>query len=256
MAAKIYYPAREVAEKYIELLPRFRVAQDLVSWAEGYALGHAGRCLWDAQFLANHSAKGRVLNIGGAPYLFEMILRDQRPDLELVTVDLEPNRFPGVEESLGIRVIRANIEAANWRLDEEFDCVVFAEILEHLRIDLLGTLGRVRDHLKDQGILYLTTPNGLSFWNIFKHFLQGRTGPSPILEWGKLSNLGHMGHVREYSISEVTELLTCCGFRIDKIILRSSKDGNWPLRDILLKARPKFAGEIVIVARKGSLPDR
>jgi SAM-dependent methyltransferase len=250
MAAEIYYPAREVASKYIELLPRFQLDQRLMEWAADYAMGHAGRCLWDARFLASRAGLGRVLNIGAAPYLFEMILREQRPDLELVAVDLDPRRFPGVEEALGIRVLQGNVESPAWKLDDSFDCIVFAEILEHLRIDLLGTLERVRAQLDHHGMLYLTTPNGLSFLNIVHHFLRGRTGPPPIREWGKLDNLGHMGHVREYSITEVTELLTTCGFAIDQITLRSQREGNWPLRDLAVRSRPRFAGEIVIVAHR------
>ena len=251
MPAEIYYPARELAEKYIEILAQFRLSQGLADWAAQYALGHAGRCLWDARFLANHIGNGRVLNIGGAPYVFEMILRHQRPDLELVTVDLDPDRFPGVEDALGIRVIQGNIESPDWGLNETFDCIVFAEILEHMRIDLLGTLNRLRNQLEPDGTLYLTTPNGLSFLNIFHHFLQGRTGPPPIREWEKLGSLGHMGHVREYSLIEITELLTTCDFAIDKVIFRSQRDGNWPLRDLLVRSRSSLAGEIVIVARRG-----
>jgi len=249
MASEIYYPAPEVAERYINLLPQFRVDEGLAHWAEQYAVGHAGRCLWDAQFLARRFGTGRILNIGGAPYLFEMILKEEKPDLELVTVDLEPGRFPGAGEALGIRVIGGDVESPNWQLEQKFDCIVFAEILEHLRIDLLGTLIRVRDHLTTQGILYLTTPNGLSFWNIFKHYTRGRTGPSPTMEWRKLSSIGHMGHVREYSTVEVTELLTSCNFTIDNVILRSQKDGRWLLRDLVLASRSQFASEMVIVAR-------
>jgi Methyltransferase domain len=250
MAAAIYYPSDDVAAKYIELLPRFRLDRELMDWAADYARGHAGRCLWDARFIASRAECGCVLNIGGAPYLFEMILREQRPDLELIAVDLDPGRFPGVEETLGIRVLQGNVESPAWALDQSFDCIVFAEILEHLRIDLLGTLERVRARLSLSGMLYLTTPNGLSFLNIVHHFLQGRTGPPPIREWGKLASLGHMGHVREYSVTEVTELLTTCGFEIDQITLRSQKEGRWPLRDLLVRSRPSLAGDIAIVAHR------
>jgi len=255
MGAEIYYPAHEVVERYIELLPRFRADHNLAHWAEQYVSGHAGRCLWDAQFLAERYKTGRILNIGGAPYVFEMALKTLNPDLQLVTVDLEPDRFPGVEEALGIEIIRGDIESKDWHLDEKFDCIVFAEILEHLRLDLLGTLARVRNHLASGGILYLTTPNGLSFWNIMKHLIRGRTGPSPTAEWGKLRNLGHMGHVREYSAIEVTELLTSSGFAVDETIFRSLKEGKWPLRDIFVSTRAEFAGEIVIVAHLISQSD-
>jgi SAM-dependent methyltransferase len=250
-AAQLYYPAPDTAARYAKLLPSFGAAPELAAWAADYASGHAGRCQWDARFLAGRLRSGRVLNIGGAPFLFEMVLRAENPNLEIFTVDLNPERFPGVEQTLGLRVIRGDVERVDWQLDEKFDCVVFAEILEHLRVDLLGTLRRIKHLLTPQGILYLTTPNGLSFANIYRHYLHGRTGPSPVNEWGKLANLGHMGHVREYSAVEVREMLATCGYSVDELIMRSPKDGNWPLRDMLIRRRARFADELVILAQSG-----
>lgn len=251
MQAETYYPAPEVAERYMRLLPRFGAEPIMARWAADYTAGHAGRCLWDARFLAKRYRTGRLLNIGGAPYLFEMILKEESPGLEIQTIDLDPGRFPGVDETLGIHTIVADIENPDWQLAEKFDCIVCAEVIEHMRIDLLGTVRRIRDHLAPQGILYLTTPNGLSFWNVFVHFLRGRTGPPPSREWEKLATLGHMGHVREYSILEIKEILQSCGITIDEMILRNAKEARWPLRDVLLRLRSEFAGEMVVIGRAG-----
>ncbi|HTV90536.1 MAG TPA: class I SAM-dependent methyltransferase, partial [Stellaceae bacterium] len=159
-----YHPAPAVVERYVQLLPRLGAEPALAHWAAEYAAGHAGRCLWDARFLAERHRTGRLLNIGGAPYVFEMVLRKEAPELDIHTIDLDPCRFPGVAETLGIRTIAADIEHPDWQLDEKFDCIVCAEVMEHMRIDLLGTMRRIREHLAPHGILYLTTPNGLSFW--------------------------------------------------------------------------------------------
>ena len=154
---------------------------------------------------------------------------------------------------IGIRTVRANIETEAPDFAGKFDFVVFTEIFEHLRIDILGTVARVRELLADDGRLYLTTPNGLSLDAWRRSMLRGRTGPSLVDEWSKLSRLGHMGHVREYSATEVEEVLIHCGFSIEQRQFRVQSMVARPKRDLLLKLRSALADEIVIVARKQKL---
>lgn len=250
MSVEIYRRAPALAAAYRDQLPGFGAAPGLRDWAAGYAADHAGRCLWDARFLLRHGRTGRLLNIGGAPYLFEFALKHENPAAEIVSVDLDPERFPHVEAALGIRVVAGNIESGGWEAGGLFDCIVLAEVFEHLRIDLLGTLAGIRNHLSRDGLLYLTTPNGLSLWALCGRFMRGRTGPPLVSEWEKLRRIGHMGHVREYSALEVTETLASCGFVIEKSMFRAPKGDKWPLRDLLVPLRPSLAEEVVVLARK------
>jgi SAM-dependent methyltransferase len=239
----------QFAAEFAAILPGFGASHDLTAWAAGYAKSHAGRCYWDAQFVGRRAAK-RCLNVGGAPYLFEFALNKQFPEIELTSMDLAPERFPDAAAVVGMRTVRANIETEAPTIAGTFDLIVFAEIFEHLRIDILGTMARIRDLLADDGILYLTTPNGLSLDGWRRSLLRGRTGPSLVDEWSKLSRLGHMGHVREYSVTEVEEVLRYSGFLIEECQFRVQGTTPRPKRDLLLKLRPSFADEIVIVARK------
>lgn len=250
MAVEVYYPAPDFLGVYEGLLPRFGAGPDLESWARMYAAGHAGRCLWDVRFLSRLGGIGSLLNIGGAPYLFEAALKHENPSADVVTVDLDPGRFPAVEKTLGLRVLQGDIESADWGIGEEFDYIVLAEVFEHLHVDPLGAISRLQKHLAPGGTLYLTTPNGLGFLAWFKHLIRGRTGPSPVIEWEKLSRLGHMGHVREYSLVEVTDVLRYCGLRVERTIFRKPEDGRWFLRDTLISLRSSLAEEMVILARK------
>jgi len=250
MSVETWRPAARLTAEFVQLLPSFEAGKGLADWAEDYARGHAGRCQWDARFLATHYPSQRYLNIGGAPFLFEFALRRENPAADITSVDLDPARFPGAGNALEIRIVGADIESPTADIAGAFDCVVFAEILEHLRIDLLGTLARVRDVLTPGGVLYVTTPNGLGFEPIRRHYLRGRTGPSVVGEWGKLARLGHMGHVREYSAREMKEVLEYAGFRIETCLFREGIGGRWLLRDLLLKLRPSLASELVIVCRK------
>ncbi len=250
MAIETWRRSVELAAEFAQLLPNFGGSKELSDWAQQYAVSHAGRCQWDARFLVARHPKGRFLNVGGSPFLFEFALRRESPTANITTVDLDPTRFPGVAEALGIKIIAADIERGDWQLPGEFDGVVFAEIFEHLRIDLLGTLARVHDALAPAGMLYLTTPNGLGLAALRRHYLRGRTGPSVVAEWAKLSRLGHMGHVREYSAREVNEVLQHCGFEVEKYLFREEISDKWPMRDIILRLRPSLANEMVIICRR------
>ena len=249
MAVLAYRQLPKFAAEFTAILPSFGASPDHTAWAAGYAELHAGRCHWDAHFVGRRSPK-RCLNVGGAPYLFEFALKKQFSDIDVASVDLAPERFPNAAVTVGMRTVRTNIEAGAPDIADKFDLVVFAEIFEHLRIDILGTMARIRDLLADDGLLYLTTPNGLSFDAWRRSLLRGRTGPSLVDEWSKLSRLGHMGHVREYSATEVEEVLRHCGFVIEDRQFRVQRTTPRPKRDFLLKLRPSFADEIVIVARR------
>jgi hypothetical protein len=249
MPVETWRADNELAMEFVRQLPSFGASKKLTDWAEQYARGHAGRCDWDARFLGRHNPGGRYLNIGGSPYSFEFALKRTNPRVEITTVDIDPSRFPGVETALGIRVVEANIEQAGCQLGGQYGCIVFAEVFEHLRVDLLGTLSCIRDALAPDGLFYLTMPNGLGLNAVRQHLLHDRTGPPPVREWEKIRHLGHMGHVREYSLTEAREVLQYCGFVVEREMFRENVTGRWPVRDILLKIWPRLANEVIILAR-------
>jgi hypothetical protein len=77
--------------------------------------------------------------------------------------------------------------------------------------------------LRPGGRLLLSTPNLRSFRGIRNLLLrhQGHAASASIYrQYEKLDDLGHMGHVREYTTFEVSEFLTRIGFRVEKIIFR------------------------------------
>jgi hypothetical protein len=241
--------APAVTAGYLKLVSQFGMEEGLRSWAEEYARYHAGRCLWDVEFLTSNYNFVNCLNVGGAPFIFEYILKNKLRDINLVSVDINPERFPVLGDILGIKVINANIEFHEQSTDYlsgQFQCVVFCDLFEHLRIDLLNTISLLRTYLAENGFLYLTMPNGIGK-NAQQRWMKGRTGPDPVSEWTKLQNLGHMGHVREYSYFEARDVLVHCGFRIERYMYRR-KAGDRAGR-VLTGAIPILADEIVIIAR-------
>lgn len=243
------------AAEYRRLLPEI-VADDAIrDWAHHYAGGHAGRCDWDAAFIAANFAPRRILNIGAAPFLFEAACRKRLPPAEIVSLDLAPERLSGLERALGVRAVKLNVETAS---NEDiaslgtFDQIVLSEVFEHLRIDLLGTIRRLASLLDPGGRLYLTTPNGASLKAMKRNVLQRRSGPDPVDAWSKLERLGHMGHVREYAASEVEGVLKHCGLAIERRHYAYHRKGTVEsaLKGVLFAIIPGLADNLTIVARR------
>jgi len=248
--------AKDAIADYLKLVPELGMDRKLLPWTEHFARYHAGRVLWDVDFLTRNYEFSRCLNIGGAPFFFEYLMKKAHPEVEVVSVDLHPDRFRYVERVLGIKVAQLDVErpcsAAATKMVGQFQCVVFCEIFEHLRIDLLQTMSFIRSLLSPDGFMYLTTPNGLGIDALGRIILRGRTGPHPTREWAKLDNPGHMGHVREYSYVELRDVLVHCGFQVQRYLYRHNI-GHFRLRDrslrMLTHLMPKLGNEIVVVAR-------
>lgn len=260
MGIQAWPRSRERLREFLEVLPRLG-GESLREWAQAYAEGQGvDRIAWDVGYLSAHHAFTSCLNVGGAPYIFEYFLRKQRPDVRLETVDLDVARFPHVEQVLSLKVHAVDIEQDPAALAAlgRFDCVVFCEVIEHLRLDLLRTLAALRETLAPDGVLYLTTPNGVSLGSMKRFVLGRRSGPDPVTEWSKLDKLGHMGHVREYSMAETCTLLEAAGLTIERKFYRfglrrpEEKGARWrnAAQKLLCTIMPSLANELVVTARR------
>jgi hypothetical protein len=143
--------------------------------------------------------------------LLEYILKlEYNFDGIITSLDVAPERFQRIISELDINAVKINVEEATSEelisVMADADLVVFSEVFEHLRLDLLGTMNNISEALPAGCRFYLTTPNGLGFRQTVRG-LRGYSGPRPIPNWRKLKDVGHMGHVREYSKREIYEIL-------------------------------------------------
>ncbi|MEE4174541.1 MAG: class I SAM-dependent methyltransferase [Xanthomonadales bacterium] len=205
---------------------RSRIHSDdpaLETWTTSYLAEHRLRLGTDLDLARQRLEPGaRILDVGAAPLVTTAAL--QASGFDVCAIDLDPERFQAVIENLGLDVRRCDIETEALPVaDGSMDAVVFNELFEHLRIDPIFTLGEVLRVLRPGGVLLLSTPNLRSFRGLRNLLLkdQGHAVSGGIYrQYEKLHSLGHMGHVREYTVTETCDFLHRVGFDITAIIYR------------------------------------
>ena len=169
--------------------------------------------------------------------------------------DIEPDRFRTVIASTALRIAKINIETEKLPFHEnEFDAAIFHEIFEHLRINLIDTLGKIYKVIKPGGTLFLSTPNLLCLSGWVSFALKNKAPGDIFSQYEKLEKIGHMGHVREYTPTEVCIFLEKIGFQIDEIIFRGSYDlsTSWKrkLSKSILAVMPSLRPIFSVIATK------
>lgn len=198
---------------------------DLEDWFRLYARAHRRRLAEDLLLVRSRAnRRSRILEVGSVPLLLTAALASEKFDV--TGVDIDPSRFAAEIQRRRLRIVRCDIETGPLPFpDGTFDCVLFNELFEHLRFNPPKTMSEIHRVARPGGTLMLSTPNLYSFRGMVNFLLKQRTwavGADPLTEFKKLDELGHMGHVREYTLREVKELLTGCGFEIEDVIHRGT----------------------------------
>lgn len=197
----------------------------------------------------DYQVNKKILEVGSVPGFFTVLLKQLKYDI--TGVDIKPERTEGLWKKYGVIVHEVDIEREVLPFDcGLFDVVFFAEILEHLRVNPLLALHEVYRVLKPNGKIIVSVPNITPIHRI--KFLIGRDYQSDIInEFEKLDWLGHMGHFRLYSISEVKNILKYLGFQVQSILRRGKLPGGWwRFVHLLGPFRDNFRSHVYIVATK------
>lgn len=103
-------------------------------------------------------------------------------------------------------------------LREKADVVCLCEVVEHVALNLIPVLTGIRDMLRVDGRLYLTTPNLRSISGLYA-LLRRHSGLASKPEQTvraqfdrATSSSGYFGHLREYTAKEIIDLVESCGF--------------------------------------------
>ena len=223
----------------------------LSAWHKDYLANHRTRIAHDLDIINHQIPKSKsIVEFGSIPLVLTAALKSC--GYQVTGCDIAPGRYASTVEAMGLTVVECNIETERLPFaDESFDAAVFNELFEHLRINPVFTLSEVLRILKPNGILTLSTPNLRSLDGIRNFLLRDRAfscASSIYHEYSKLQTIGHMGHVREYTRTEVVEFLQTIGFAVAAVLYRGEYEN--PLKRALIGVMPGFSPFVTYVARK------
>lgn len=149
----------------------------------------------------------RILDIGcGAGGLAAMLRLRQQAEFHGIEI---VEQAANLASSQMTRVWNCPVEAAIDELpDGYYDCIVVADVLEHL-VDPLTVLSRLRSKLAPEGHLIASVPN-IQNWSVISELLQGRW---VYRDEGILDRT----HLRFFTRRSFSEMLWSAGYRIQSI---------------------------------------
>ena len=149
----------------------------------------------------------RILDVGcGEGILGKRLL--EKGVKEVVGVEIEQAVCEKARENLS-RVICGDIEEIDLPFEEGyFDCIVFADILEHLK-DPLSVIKKLKKHLKDSGVVVASIPN-VRYYQVINMLVDG------YWTYGDYGILDRT-HLRFFTKKEILALFKNAGFEITTI---------------------------------------
>jgi len=224
----------------------------LDEWFQKYHRDHAIRIAHDLDFVARFCERDTsIVEFGSVPLLLTAPLVSLGHDV--TGVDIDPSRFSSAISRIGAKVSKCDIENETLSFpDNTFDVSIFFELFEHLRINPIFTLREIYRVLKPGGVLLISTPNLRSLSGLNNFLLKNKCyscSGDIYKEYEKLTKIGHMGHVREYTTLEVTEFLEKIGFSVEEIVFRGKYGDRFA--NGVVRLLPRLRPFSSFVARKG-----
>jgi len=146
------------------------------------------------------------------------------------------------------QVLPSRLEAIVESWEDEFDAVLFGDVLEHLE-DPSDALARVRPWLRPEGVVIASIPNA-GHWSIVDDLLRGRFDYVP---YSLLSGT----HIRLFTRRTLIDLFEASGYRIEELtttLLPAAGEGRTRLERLIALpgASPDLeVSEFLVVARPG-----
>ncbi len=148
-----------------------------------------------------------ILEVGCAAGMTGKELK-KRPGVFVAGVENDPEAARLARQVLD-DVVEGNIEEMDLPYAENsFDCILFADVLEHL-IDPLAVLKKMRKYLKPQGTVVASIPN-VQFMGLVHHLVEGN--------WTyQKEGILDETHLRFFTFKEIEKLFSQAGFEIGQV---------------------------------------
>jgi len=197
----------------------FRLDGSASNELQGYLNQDFNRFVYTLNLLPAESEGKSLLEIGSNPYFTSMLIE------KFTSYDLQCLNFFGGEAKSGIQIqaneltqewfefdfLNHKIEDSEPPLEKQFDVVIFCEVIEHLIENPVRALQNIKNKMKPDGTLILSTPNVNRLENITK-MIAGVNIYDPYSGHGPYGR-----HNREYNKHELFQLLDHMGFTIEQM---------------------------------------
>ena len=214
--------------------------------------------------------RGDCLELGSNPYFTTLLLREFT-ELRMTLANYFGPQFaarttqnvvwsdPQTDQrhSKDLEFYHFSIESEPFPFpDEAFDVVLFCEIIEHLQVDPVGALRKIKRVLKPGGRLILTTPNVSRLENVAR-MIAGVNIYDPYSGYGAYGR-----HNREYNKHELYLMMEYCGFELENMFtadVHANPSGEFcPLDKLvdLLRHREHDLGQYIFARCRNSRPAR
>ena len=223
-----------------DLKTRGGISDELMAWSVNYLKNHRSRYINDLKMVSKYHTTGDILELGSAPFHFTLMLKEM--GMTVTGVDIDPGRFKDFIDKNELSIVKCDVEMEDLPFEEgSFHMVLFNEVFEHMRINPIQTLKKIRRILHPDGYLMLSTPNLYSITNCI-NFMLGKGFDDPYEQFDKIEKFGHMGHVREYSVSQVRKFLEKTGYELVEVKMQSHSPlkGLWVPFNTVRKVFPQF----------------
>ena len=216
--------ARAIEEISLDIIK----LESQIAWYPDYKNQQLPRLINDLKVILDISKNKQkkdfsILDVGSnPPFLLSTLTK---LGFNALGVDSSPQVFAKTIDKYDLEVSQCNIELESLPFpDNTFDCVVFTEVFEHLRIDPIFTVSELYRVLKKDGVLILETPNLYSIKGIYNFIVKGKTYScatnSVYDEFKLVQTMGFFGHIREYTYQEVERFLNQIGFAKSQVLFR------------------------------------
>lgn len=149
----------------------------------------------------------RILDIGCGEGMLGRILL-QKGAAEVVGIEADPAVAQRAQENLS-RVLQGDVESLDLPFENGyFDCIVLADVLEHLK-DPLATMIMLQRYLSDSGTIVASIPN-VRFFDVIRRLADGRW---EYREFGILDKT----HLRFFTKKEIEVLFLQAGLELTGI---------------------------------------
>jgi SAM-dependent methyltransferase len=261
----IQYPNGETGLSLLNYLREFRLDSSSANELENYLKEDFNRFVYTLNLLPKLESDASLLEIGSNPYFTSILIK------KFTNYQLSCTNYFGVDNGIGKQIqtntstgeifqfeyTNHNIDTDDLPFEKKFDVILFCEVLEHLTNDPLLALLRIKNSLKKDGILVLTTPNVNRLENISK-MIAGSNVYDPYSGYGVYGR-----HNREYNKHELFLLLSHCGFEIEVMFTSDVHENRandfFSVRKLSkllhgIKYRSLDLGQYIFIRAKNSLP--